>query len=178
MKALAGVRSALGIRTVFNLLGPLTNPAAPRFHLIGAYDANTAALMADTLAGMELERAWVVHGAAGWDEVTPIGPFVAYDVAPGQVRRLDLDPLEFGIARCTPAQLAGGDAAANAAALIEVFERRDRGPHFDAITLQAGIALHIAGRAPTITAGIEAARATLDRGAAATWLQGLRTWHG
>src|SRR5208282_3080445 len=75
MKALAPIRAALGVRTVFNLLGPLTNPAAPRFQLIGAYDEATAELMAQTLAGMPIERAWVVHGAAGWDEATPIGPF-------------------------------------------------------------------------------------------------------
>ena len=81
MKALAPIRAALGVRTVFNLLGPLTNPAAPRFQLIGAYDEATAELMAKTLAGMPIERAWVVHGAAGWDEATPIGPFVAFDVA-------------------------------------------------------------------------------------------------
>ena len=83
MKALAPIRAALGVRTVFNLLGPLTNPAAPRFRLIGAYDAATAELMAGTLAGMEIERAWVVHGAAGWDEATPIGPFLAFDVTRG-----------------------------------------------------------------------------------------------
>ena len=80
MKALAPIRAASGVRTVFNLLGPLTNPAAPRFQLIGAYNELTAELMANTLAGMQIERAWVVHGAAGWDEATPIGPFVAFDV--------------------------------------------------------------------------------------------------
>ncbi len=77
MKSLRRIRAALGIRTVFNLLGPLTNPAAPRFCLIGAYDAAAAQLMAESLAGMDAERAWVVHGAAGWDEATPIGPFLA-----------------------------------------------------------------------------------------------------
>jgi anthranilate phosphoribosyltransferase len=178
MKALAGVRAALGIRTVFNLLGPLTNPAAPRHHLIGAYDAATAALMADTLAGMDVARAWVVHGAAGWDEVTPIGPFIAYDIEAGSVRKLEIDPQQFGIARCTPADLAGGDAAANAAALLEVFERRDRGAHFDAITLQAGIAMHIAARAPSLEAGIGRARAAIDDGSAGRWLERLRHWQG
>ena len=78
------IRAALGVRTVFNLLGPLTNPAAPRFRLIGAYDESAAELIANTLAGMGCERAWVVHGAAGWDEATPIGPFVAFDVAAGR----------------------------------------------------------------------------------------------
>ncbi|MBV1705473.1 MAG: anthranilate phosphoribosyltransferase, partial [Hyphomicrobiales bacterium] len=71
MKAIAPVRAALGVRTVFNLLGPLTNPASPRFRLIGAYDAASARLIADAVAGTDSERAWVVHGAAGWDEATP-----------------------------------------------------------------------------------------------------------
>ena len=174
MKTLAPIRSALGVRTVFNLLGPLTNPAAPRFQLIGAYDADAAALMADTLAGMDISRAWVVHGAAGWDEVTPIGPFIAFDVIPGKVQRLEVDPLQFGLKACSAADLAGGDAAANAAALHAVFERRDRGPHCGALALQCGLALYIAGASPSIAAGIDAARATIESGRAERWLHDLK----
>src|ERR1700677_1156370 len=87
MKALAPIRTALGIRTVFNLLGPLTNPAAPRYLLVGAYDAPTAELMAGTLAGMHIERGWVVHGAAGCDEATPIASLVVFDVQGRQITR-------------------------------------------------------------------------------------------
>ena len=174
MQALAPIRAALGIRTVFNLLGPLTNPAAPRFRLIGAYDAKTAELMAGTLSGMDIERAWVVHGAAGWDEATPIGPFLAFDVTPGTIRRHDVDPREFMIEPCGPADLAGGDAAQNLAALREVFAGRDRGPHFSALTLQCGLALFIAGRVASIRAGIDQAAAALDSGAAWQWLERLR----
>jgi anthranilate phosphoribosyltransferase len=174
MKTLAPIRAALGIRTVFNLLGPLTNPAAPRFRLIGAYDAATAELMAGTLAGMDIERAWVVHGAAGWDEATPIGPFLAFDVTRNAVRRCEIDPREFGLAPCRASDLAGGDSAANLAALLEVFAGRDRGPHFASLVLQSGLALFIAGRAPSIQAGIDAARAALDSGRAQTWLRRLR----
>jgi anthranilate phosphoribosyltransferase len=170
MKSLAPVRAALGVRTVFNLLGPLTNPAAPSHRLIGAYDAATAELLARTLAGMPIERAWVVHGAAGWDEVTPIGPCLAYDVSPGRVQRLTIDPTDWGLAACSPQELAGGDAAANAAALRAVFERRDRGAHYDALCLQSGLALYIAGRAAAVEDGIAAARATIDSGRAAAWL--------
>ena len=176
MKSLASIRTALGIRTAFNLLGPLTNPAVPRFHLIGAYDEATAALMADTLAGTALAHAWVVHGAAGWDEATPIGPFVAYDVTPGNVRRLEIDPQDLGLARCTAADLAGGDAAVNAAALCAVFERRDQGAHLDALCLQAGLALYVAGRAATPGEGIALARATVASGAAQRWLERLQHW--
>ncbi len=174
MRALAPVRSALGVRTVFNLLGPLTNPAAPRYRLIGAYDAAAAALMADSLAGTDVERAWVVHGAAGWDEVTPIGPFIVFEVLRGGVARRSIDPRDFGIAPCSEADLAGGDVAGNAAALCAVFEGRDRGPHLAALTLQSGLALHIAGRAASIAEGIAAARTTVESGRAAAWLARLR----
>jgi anthranilate phosphoribosyltransferase len=174
MKALAPIRAALGIRTVFNLLGPLTNPAAPRYRLIGAYDAATAELMAGTLLGMDIERAWVVHGAGGWDEATPIGPFLAFDVTRDGIQRCEIDPRELGLAPCASAALAGGDAAANLAALLAVFEGRDRGAHFAALTLQCGLALFIAGRAASIQAGIGLAAAAVDSGRAHVWLQGLR----
>jgi anthranilate phosphoribosyltransferase len=174
MQALAPIRAALGIRTVFNLLGPLTNPAAPRFRLIGAYDAATAELMAGTLAGMDIERAWVVHGAAGWDEATPVGPFLVFDVTRAAIRRCEIDPRDFGLAPCDLSDLAGGDAAANLAALLEVFAGRDRGAHFSALVLQSGLALFIAGRAPSIQSGIDMARSAVDSGRADQWLERLR----
>ena len=174
MQAVAPIRAALGIRTVFNLLGPLTNPASPRYRLIGAYDAATAELMAGTLAGMDIERAWVVHGAAGWDEATPIGPFLAFDVTRDMIRRHEMDPREFGLPTCGPGDLAGGEAAANLAALLEVFEGRDRGAHYAALALQCGLALYIAGRTATIHAGVALALATVDSGRALQWLARLR----
>ena len=176
MKTLAPIRTALGVRTVFNLLGPLTNPAAPRFYLIGAFDAAAAELMAATLAGMEAERAWVVHGAAGWDEATPIGPFLAFEVAGGEICRHHVDPREFGLEPCEAADLAGGDAAANLAALVDVFEGRDRGPHRAALILQCGLALHIAGRAGSIPVGIDMAGSVLDSGQALRWLRQLESY--
>jgi anthranilate phosphoribosyltransferase len=180
MKALAPIRTALGIRTVFNLLGPLTNPAAPRFLLVGAYDARTAELMAGTLAGMPIERAWVVHGASGWDEATPIGSFVAFDVAGDQITRREVNPEEFGIARCSPLALKGGDAKANLKALLDVFEGRDQSAHHDTLVLQCGLALLISGRAQSIAEGIALARAVIDSGKALAWLQRLRAFalHG
>lgn len=170
MKAIAPVRAALGVRTVFNLLGPLTNPASPRFRLIGAYDAASARLIADAIAGTDSEHAWVVHGAAGWDEATPIGPFLAYDVTPGRVQERSIDPRDLGMSACAASELSGGDAPANAAALRAVFERRDRGAHLEALVLQSGLALHIAGRAADVAAGIRAARETVASGRAAAWL--------
>ena len=173
MRTLAPIRAALGIRTVFNLLGPLTNPVAPRYRLIGAYDAPTAELMAGTLAGMDIERAWVVHGASGWDEATPIGPFLVFDVTRGAIRRMEVDPREFKLEPCGSTDLAGGDAAANHAALREVFEGRDRGAHCSALALQCGLALHIAGRAESIEAGIETALGAIESGRALEWLTAL-----
>jgi anthranilate phosphoribosyltransferase len=173
MKSLAPIRAALGVRTVFNLLGPLTNPAAPRFYLIGAFNAAAAELMADTLAGMEAERAWVIHGAAGWDEATPIGPFLAFDVRRGEIQRHEIDPREFGLEPCASADLAGGDAAANLAALRDVIAGRDRGAHRAALVLQCGLALFIAGRTGSIAAGIEVAGSVLDSGQALEWLRQL-----
>jgi anthranilate phosphoribosyltransferase len=176
MKALAPIRASLGIRTAFNLLGPLTNPAAPRYLLVGAYDAAAAELMAGTLAGMRIERGWVVHGASGWDEATPIGPFVAFDIAGGAIIRREINPEEFGIARCTPRDLAGGDAKANLQALIDVFEGRDVGPHLDTLVLQCGLALMISGRAQSIAGGMALARAVVESGKALAWMQRLRAF--
>ena len=176
MKSLAPIRTALGVRTVFNLLGPLTNPAMPRFYLIGAYSAAAAELMAETLAGMEAERAWVIHGAAGWDEATPIGPFLAFDVTRSGIQRHHIDPRDFGLPTCESADLAGGDSAANVAALRAVFEGRDRGAHHAALVLQSGLALFVAGRAATISAGIEIASGALANGSALQWLRHLEAY--
>jgi anthranilate phosphoribosyltransferase len=176
MKALAPIRASLGVRTVFNLLGPLTNPAAPRYLLVGAYDDATAELMAGTLAGMRIERAWVVHGASGWDEATPIGSFTAFDIADGAIARREINPEDFGIARCTARDLAGGDAKTNLKALIDVFEGRDVGPHFDTLVLQCGLALMISGRAQSIAGGMALARAVVESGKALAWMQRLRAF--
>jgi anthranilate phosphoribosyltransferase len=175
MKAIAPVRRALGVRTVFNILGPLTNPAAPPFGLIGAFDLPTAKLMADTLAGMPVKRCFVVHGEPGWDEATPVGPFTIFDVRPGAVRRQKRDPAEYGIPRCTPADLAGGDAAANAFAIEAVLCGRDAGPHRDALILGAGLALEVSGQVRGLRRAIDLARETLATGGGSVFLARLRS---
>lgn len=173
MKEIAPVRRALGVRTVFNLLGPLTNPAAPPFGLIGAYSRDAARLMAETLAGMPIERIFVVHGEPGWDEPTPCGPFELYDVTPGRVERTERDPHDYGLARCTPQSLAGGDAAHNAAAMRAVFAGEDRGPHRDALVLNAALALEVTGTIHDAGTAIRAAGDAIDRGDALRLLDGL-----
>ena len=171
MKEIAPVRRALGVRTVFNLLGPLTNPAEPPFGLVGAYSRDAARLMAETLAGMPIERVFVVHGEPGWDEPTPCGPFELYDVSPGRVERTERDPLHYGLTRCTPQLLAGGDAAHNAAGLRAVFAGDDRGPHRDALVLNAALVLEVTGTVRDPAAALHAAADAIDRGDALRLLQ-------
>jgi len=172
MKAIAPVRQALGVRTIFNILGPLTNPAAPPFALVGAFNELTAELMAQALAGMPgLQRALVVHGANGWDEPTPIGPFTVFDVREGRVRRGERRPADYGLATCTAADLAGGDAEFNAAALARVLRGEDRGAHRDALLLGASLALECTGEITEPRDGIALAAAAIDDGRAAIVLR-------
>lgn len=172
-KAVAAARAALGVRTIFNILGPLTNPAEPPFHVIGAFSLEVAELIAHTLAGMPIERAFVLHGAQGWDEPTPIGPFTVFDVRPGHTERHTRTPEEYGLRRCEPARLAGGDAQHNARALRAVLQGEDRGPHRDCLLLGAALALEVAGKASRPREGIELAAAAIDSGAAARVLEVL-----
>jgi anthranilate phosphoribosyltransferase len=174
MKSVAAVRGALRVRTVFNILGPLTNPAAPPFNLIGAYSPEMAELMAHTLAGMEIERAFVIHGDPGWDEATPVGPFLLFDVTPGAVERTVRDPAEWGLPRCSPEELAGGDAAYNAGRIEAVFQGRESGAHRDALTLGTALVLELTGRAQGPADAVQAASEALDGGAAAGLLEAIR----
>ncbi len=173
MKAIAPVRAALGVRTIFNMLGPLTNPAEPDFHIIGAYSPEAAALMAETLAGLPIRRAFVVHGEPGWDEPTPAGSFLLHDVTPGQIRSSTRSAADFGLPTCAAEELRGGDAAHNAAALRAVFEGRDRGPHRDALVMGVALALEVMGLAADPLAAAAHAQHTIDSGAAAAMLRSL-----
>jgi len=175
MKSIAPVRQTLGVRTVFNVLGPLTNPAAPPFAIVGAFNETTAELMANALCGMPgLVRAWVVHGAKGWDEPTPLGPFVLFDVKAGRVERSQRTPEEYGLPRCDVTALTGGDASFNAAALNRVLRGEDRGAHRDALVMGAAIALECAGRVRSPREGVGLANAVIDDGQAATMLDRLK----
>jgi anthranilate phosphoribosyltransferase len=165
MKQIAPVRQALGVRTVFNILGPLANPAAPPFHVIGAFSDALAGRMAETLAGLPLTRAFVIHGESGWDEPTPAGPFVCYDVVPGHVTRSVRDPRDVAIERCTADDLHGGDAASNAARLREALCNRDTAAHRDALVLGAALALEVTGVEPEASRAVARARAALAGGA-------------
>lgn len=162
MKNIAPVRGAMGIRTVFNILGPLTNPMRPPFGVIGAYSEDMAKLMADALAGMDIERVFVIHGEPGWDEATPVGPFIVFDVTPGSVAREVRDPKDYRIRRCTPDDLAGGDADFNAEALSRVLRGQDGGPHLDALVLGAALALEVTGTTNSFRASMSHAREAIN----------------
>ncbi len=173
MKVIAPVRKAMGIRTVFNILGPLTNPASPTHYVIGAFSPAMAHLMAEALSGMAIQRAFVVHGEPGWDEATPCGPFLLYDVRPGNVREEHRDPRDYGLSRCDPKDLAGGNPQYNAAALVDAFED-GVGSHADALTLGAGLALEVTEEVSNLDDGIERARGAIESATAADLLRRLR----
>lgn len=174
MKAIMPVRGALGVRTVFNMLGPLTNPAAPPYQLIGAFSPEAAKLMADTLSGMPIERAFVVHGEPGWDEATPVGDFVLHDVRPGSVEESTRSPEDYGMQRCSPDDLTGGDAAHNAAELSKVFNGEDRGAHRDALLMGTSLVLEVAGLAEDSATGVALANDAIDGGMASAFLENYR----
>ena len=170
MKHIAPIRVGLGIRTVFNILGPLVNPAEPPYHVIGAASEAVAALMADTLAGMSIKRAFVIHGASGWDEATPIGPFSCYDVRDGEIQRSVRDPLDYGLKVCTEDDLRGQDAASNAARLRAALNGADSDAHRAALILGAALALEVTGSVDTLQSGIERASQALADGSGSSLL--------
>ncbi len=175
MKAIMPVRTALGVRTFFNILGPLTNPAAPPFQLIGAFSKNTAKLMADTLAGMPIERAFVVYGEPGWDEATPAGEFILYDTHRGSVEETIRAPEQYGLNRCKPEELVGDDAKHNAKELIRVFDNEDKGPHRDALLMGTSLVMEVLGIVRDAKEGVEMAMAAIDDGAAKKLLDDMKT---
>jgi anthranilate phosphoribosyltransferase len=174
-RALVPIRAALGVRTVFNILGPLVNPAQPPLQLVGAFSVEVARLIADTFQGLPIERAFVIHGAGGWDEPTPVGPFTVFDVRPGSVTRGVRDAADYGLAACTAADLAGGDAAHNARALRAVLYGEQRGAHRDCLLLGTALALEVAGVTSEPRAGVARAAAAIDSGAARRVLDALAT---
>jgi anthranilate phosphoribosyltransferase len=144
MKSVAPVRQAIGARTIFNLVGPLANPARTPFLVVGVFSPDSAEMIAHTLSGMEISRAFVVHGEPGWDEPTPAGPYLLFDVTPGSVVSRVEDPADFGIERCEPDDLVGSDPQHNARAIRDVFDG-EAGPHRDALVLGAALALRVTG---------------------------------
>jgi anthranilate phosphoribosyltransferase len=172
MKHAAPVRKELAARTVFNVLGPLTNPAGARAQVVGVYSPDLVKTLAEVLAALGARRAFVVHGAGGIDELSPAGPNLVCEVVDGGVREREIDPLELGIARCAPEELRGGSPEENAAAIRDVFAGGNGGRR-DAILLNAAGAIAAGGHAEDLREGLEIARTTVASGAAAERLEAL-----
>jgi anthranilate phosphoribosyltransferase len=170
MKSVAPVRKALGVRTIFNIAGPLANPASPPYAVVGAYSPDMARTMAETLSGMPIERAFVVHGEPGWDEVTPVGPYHLFEVTPGSVKATEEDPAEFGVERCEPGALLGSGAQQNASRIRDVFAGEES-PHRDALVLGSAMAHRVRGS--SMQDGLAASRSALEDGRALRLLEAL-----
>ncbi|MFL5960587.1 MAG: anthranilate phosphoribosyltransferase [Gaiellaceae bacterium] len=175
MRHAAPVRRELATRTVFNVLGPLTNPAGARALVLGVYSPELARTLAAALVQLETTHAYVVHGAGGIDELSPCGPNLVCEVEGGRVREYELDPLELGVERCDPAELRGGDPQTNAAALRAVLGGADGG-HRSAVILNAAGGIAAAGHTENLREGIARAREAIDSGAAAARLDQLVTF--
>ena len=173
MRHAAPVRRELATRTVFNVLGPLTNPAGARALVLGVYASGLVRTLAEALVRLEVTRAYVVHGAGGIDELSPCGPNLVCEVHSGRIREYELDPLHLGIERCDPKELRGGDAASNAAALREVLSGGGSAGHRSAVLLNAAGGIAAVSEADDIREGLARARAAIDSGAAAARLDEL-----
>lgn len=172
MKHAAGVRKELGVRTVFNILGPLTNPAGAKGQLLGIFDGNLTGTIVEALRGLGTERALVVHGCDGLDEITTTGPTKIAELKDGRITEYYLDPLDLGIPRVTSKDLAGGDAAFNAALIRSILSGKP-GAGRDIVLVNAAAALYIAKQADTLQEGIVMAARVIDNGKAAAKLDEL-----
>ncbi len=172
MRHAGPTRREIGIRTAFNLLGPLTNPAGVRRLLVGSGDAGVAPKLAEVLRLLGDERAFVVHGA-GIDELPLDGSGVLYDVGPSGIERREIDATAYGLAAADTSALEGGTPDVNAR-LVEGVLRGEDGPRRDVVLLNAGATFVVAGRVTTIDEGIRLARKTIDAGAGRALLERLR----
>ncbi len=165
MRFVAKARSELGTRTVFNMLGPLTNPVAPRYQILGVFAPEVAPLMAAALCRVGVTRAWLVHGEGGIDEVSPAGPTRVWAVEGGGVRERVIAPSDFGLPVRALDFIRGGDAVYNAEVLRATL-RGEESPAYEATVMNAAAALVVAGKADDLKAGVALARAAVARGAA------------
>jgi anthranilate phosphoribosyltransferase len=172
MRHAAPVRRELATRTVFNVLGPLTNPAGARAQVVGVYAPELVRTIAEVLAQLGARRAFVVHGAGGIDELSPVGPNRVCEVADGIVHERTIDPRELGIEPCGVDELVGGTPDENAQAIRDVFAGAHGGRR-DAILLNAAGAIAAGGHAADLREGLELARTAVDSGAAAARLKEL-----
>lgn len=166
MKYVAPVRKALGIRTVFNILGPLSNPAGANLELMGVYDESLVEPLARVMANLGVRRGLVVYGQDGLDEISMSAPTTVCEVRGGGFTSYTVTPEDFGLTRCEKAALTGGTPAENAAITRAILSGEETGPKRDAVLLNAGAAFYLAEKAPSIAGGVALASSLIDSGAA------------
>ena len=166
MRFVAPVRAELPFRTVFNLLGPLTNPAGARRQVVGVFDGAYVRPVAEALAGLGAEKALVVHGTDGMDEITTTGPTTVSEVSDGKIKDYELSPEDFGLSRHGPDDLLGGDAHLNARILRDVLSGEERGATRDVTLMNAGAAIYVAGISTSLEEGVRLAEESIHSGAA------------
>ena len=172
VKNVASARRALGVRTLFNLLGPLSNPARAKRQLMGVYAKDLLPVMAEAMRELGVERAWIVHGSDGLDELTTTGSSYVCELLNGEIRQFEVTPEDAGLPRAKIADLKGGDPSENAAAITALLNG-EPGAFRDIAVLNASAALIIADKADNIEKGARLAEAAIDSGAAKTALSGL-----
>jgi anthranilate phosphoribosyltransferase len=172
MKHAIGPRREIGIRTIFNILGPLTNPAGADRQVLGVYDEKLVEVLAKVLVKLGCQRGFVVHGQDGMDEITLTGPTRVAEINEGQVSLSTIEPEDFGLRRCLLSDLQGGDAEENASIVRDVLAGAE-GPKRDVVLLNAAYALVAAGIAESVDAGLQKARNMIDEGLAKAKLEGL-----
>ncbi len=170
MKYVGAIRKELGIRTVFNILGPLTNPASPSMQLMGVYDGSLVEPLAKVLSNLGVKRGLVVYGQDKLDEISASSSTSICEIADGEYRSYEICPEDFGLERCSKADLTGGSPEENAA-ITRAILSGEKGPKRNAVLLNAGAALYIAGKADGLASGIKLAAELIDSGKAAEKLE-------
>ena len=166
MKHAISPRKEVGIRTVFNVLGPLTNPASAQAQVLGVYDIGLVVPMAGVLRNLGVERALVVHGVGGLDEVSTFGPTVVCEVRDGELLPYEIDPSDLGLAQVKPSDLAGSDAVANAVLARRLLGGQERGPRRDVVIANAACGIYVGGAAATLADAVDVAVRSVDSGRA------------
>ena len=166
MKYVAPIRKELGIRTVFNILGPLSNPAGANMELMGVYDESLVEPLAQVMAKLGVSRGMVVYGKDSLDEISMCAPTAVCEIKDGWFQSYELTPEQFGYERCDKRQLTGGSPQENAEITMAILEGREKGAKRQAVCLNAGAALYITGKAETIEQGVRMAESLIDDGSA------------
>jgi anthranilate synthase/phosphoribosyltransferase len=174
MRHVIGPRREIGIRSIFNILGPLSNPAFAKAQLLGVFDRKLVPIMAGALKNVGVERALVVHGSDGLDEITLTGPTYVTELKDGELSDWILDPTELGLNLCRLEDLSGGTAEENAGILLDILEGKETGPRCDVALLNASAAIYVGGAAQTLAQSLQMARDSLGSGKALIKLEALR----